>query len=360
MDQFVIVPAPRGDGFVELSRSRMGRVFRKQILPFGKFHYGDDVINVDEAMVDSLIQNFSSGVADIVQVPKVDGKNAHTEDPDRNIGEVIALTKTPKGLYADIDARTDDSEKLGKTLLGASAMLHLNYTDTRTGKKAGPTLLHVAVTNRPHIVNLEGFEEVIAASRGGADISEQVLVLRPADNEETDLMTREEMLAALKAEHGIDVEDLQAKAEVTDKSVALSNKIQEQLVTTGLLTLSNTDEPVDADTLIGAVVEAGNKIVELSGKVDGLMKDKAEATADAEVEKLVLSGHILPKKKDAMVTLFLKDKELFDQLVPEQPIVKLSHEEGLEPTDEAHAQSVDAEIVRLSAVAEQAGASVHK
>lgn len=141
MDRFVIVPAPRGDGFVELSRSRQGRVFRKQILPFGKFHYGDSVIDVDEKLVDSLVRNFSAGVADIVQVPKVDGKNAHTEDPDRNIGEVIGLVKTSKGLYADIDARTDDADKLGKTLLGASAMMHLNYTDTRTGKKAGPTLL---------------------------------------------------------------------------------------------------------------------------------------------------------------------------------------------------------------------------
>lgn len=35
MDQFVLGPGPKGDRFAELSRSRMGRVFNKQILKFG-------------------------------------------------------------------------------------------------------------------------------------------------------------------------------------------------------------------------------------------------------------------------------------------------------------------------------------
>lgn len=353
MDQFAIIPGPRGDRFVELSRSKQGRVFRKQIL-----HYGDLIypgvaggrVKVDDTFADTLIANFTAGVADIVQVPKVGENNQHTEDPDRNIGEVVAVSKNDKGVYVDIDVRTDDADKIGRTLLGASAMLHLDYTDTHTGKKVGPTLLHTAITNRPYVTNLEGFEEVIAASASGSDINTQVLVLSPANNEET-FMTREEMLAALKDEHGIDVADLQVKAGAADKAVELSNKIQEQLVTTGLLKLSNSEE-VDADTLIGAVAEAGNRIIELSGKVDSLIEDAAKKAAAAEVEALVLSGHIPPRDKEAMTELRLSNADLFKRLVPDAPVIKLSHEKGSDAVDEASDKAtVEAEVLRLSALA---------
>lgn len=359
MDQFVVIPSPRGDGFVELSRTQQGRVFRKHMLNYGDLLYPDapgGKVHIDEKFADTLIANFTAGVVPIVQVPKVGSRNEHTEDPDRNIGEVIRVYKGAKGVYADIDVRTDDADKVGKTLLGASAMLHLNYTDTATNQRVGPTLLHAAITNRPYITNLERFEEVIAASNAGADNLNQVLVLTPADNEENP-MTLEEMLAALKDDHGIDVAALQDTAA---RSVALSNKIQEELVGTGLLTLSNSGDPVDADTLIGAVAEAGNQIVALSARVDDLVQAGAVTAAEARVDKLVLSGHILPKKREAHVKLLLSDPNTFEEIVPEQPIVKLSREDGIEPPDGAHDETVTAEIDRLTKVAEDNGISVRR
>lgn len=361
MDRLVVIPSPRGDGFVELARSRQGRVFRKQILRWGDLIYpgvAGGRVTIDDAFADTMIANFARGVS-IVQVPKVDDKNNHTEDPDRNIGEVIGIVKNDKGVYVDIDVRTDDADKMGKTLLGASAMLHLDYTDTSTGKRVGPTLLHTAITNRPYVTNLDPFEEVIAASNSGADIQNQVLVLSPADNEEIP-MTLEEMLAALKADHGIDVTELQEKAAQVDASVALSNKIQEQLVGTGLLTLSNTDQTVDADTLIGAVAEAGNRIVELSGKVDTLIQSAAQTDAANSVDKLVRTGHVLPRDRDAYVELKLSNPALFDKLIPTEPVVKLSGERGTEPLDEAPEEAISAEVDRLIKLAADNGVPIRK
>ena len=126
-------------------------------------------------MIDHLMTNFTDGVADIVQVPKVDGQNKHTEDPDRNIGEVVDLKRREDGgLDAIIDVRTADTEKIGKTLLGASAMMHMDYTDTRTGSRMGPTLLHTAITNRPYITGLDDFQEYVAASADTSDDTEVV------------------------------------------------------------------------------------------------------------------------------------------------------------------------------------------
>lgn len=357
MDQYVVIPGPRGDSFVELSHSAQGRVFRKQILRFGDLHYSGirgGKVTVDDAFADTLITNFARGLA-IVQVPKVDGNNKHTQDPDRNLGEVINVLKTSKGIYADIDVRTGDADKIGKTLLGISAMLDLDFTDNDTGEGVGPTLVHTAITNNPYVSNLEGFEELLAASRSGADIHDQVQVLElTADDKETEQMTREEMIAALLAEHSIDVADLQTKAAQVDASVALSNTIQETLVGTGLLTLSNSDA-VDADTLVTAIVAAGTKVVELTSTIDTLTQDAATAAATVEVDELVRKGFVLPKKKDAMVTLRLSNPALFTELVPDQPVVRLSQESGEETTDETPEATVEAEVARLSKVAADKG-----
>lgn len=353
IDGFAIVPPEKGEGFVELSRTPQGRVFRKQILHYGDLKYpGVGTVKVDEAFADKLIANFTNKVADIVQVPLAGADNEHTEDPTRNLGEVIAIRKGKNGVYVDMDIRKH-AEDVGKTLLGSSAMLHLNYTDTKTGEKVGPTLLHNCITNRPYVTELEDFEEVLKMSAPGVDITDQkivVLTSAPEPTKEKHMSTLDELFAELKSDHGIDVPALQAKAADADKAVELSNKIQEELVGTGLLKLS-AGQDVDADTLIGAVAEAGSQIVELTNKVDGLVEDAAKKDATAAVEKLVLTGYILPKDKDAMLELRLSNAELFDKLVPEKPVIKLSQEDGFEPTDDSHKETVETEIARLSQVA---------
>src|SRR5204862_431120 len=62
------------------------------------------------------------------------------------------------------------AEDFGKTILGASAMLDLDYADVRSGQRVGPTLLHVAATNRPHLVDLEPYTDAVAASASSSEV----------------------------------------------------------------------------------------------------------------------------------------------------------------------------------------------
>jgi hypothetical protein len=120
--------------FVGLARTKTGRLFRKQILHFGKFSHPaapGGTLNVDRMFADTLVKNFNSGVSDIVQIPLAGGKNEHTEDPERNLGEVIGLETDEAGVHAVMDFRRS-ADAVGQTLLGASAMLNLDYTDTRS------------------------------------------------------------------------------------------------------------------------------------------------------------------------------------------------------------------------------------
>src|ERR1044072_4503734 len=178
-DELVIVPSD-GDGYVELARTKQGRLFRKHILNKGPLLHPTTgaTISIDDKFVSTLTKNFNDGVCDIVQVPLANDKNEHSEDPMRNIGEVIGIEAKDDKVYAVIDARdAPAADKLGKTLLGASAMLHLDYTNTKTGQKVGPTLLHTCVTNRPYVTGLEDYKEIVAAT---SDTSQRAVLLTTA------------------------------------------------------------------------------------------------------------------------------------------------------------------------------------
>ena len=326
------VPNDRSD-FVELARTQKGKLYRKQILHVGQsfVHPGDpsQTIDVTPKMANTLRDNFRAGYCDIVQVPVVDGGNKHSEDPLRNLGEVVDLEVDDKGVYAIIDARKKDlADQLGETLIGASAMMHMNYADTRTGRKVGPTLLHVAVTNRPYVTNLSDFEEIVAAS--AESMGEKPVFLAGKE----DKMDLEELLAMLRTEHGIDVEELQRQAEAAEHdpvdseaqdsefAMALSNVLEKA----GIVELSEGDD-LSNQMIAEAVVELAKEKVELSNTVSSMaaeMDTLRLAAAETEIDGLVSEGKVLPTQKAAMLELRLTNQELFDSLVPESPIVAMS------------------------------------
>lgn len=356
-DGLAIIPGFGTEGYVELSRSKQGRIFEKHILNYGPLLYPGvkgGKVDINDKFADTLIANFSNKVCDIVQVPKAGANNEHTEDPDRNIGEVVGLAKRNGKVYAQIDARSEaDADKLGKTLLGASAMMHMNYTDTRTGKNVGPTLLHVAVTNRPYVVDLEEYKEMGEVIAASADSSTEAVVLTAPNSKEKSMSTLDELLAELRTDHDIDVRDLQERASKADDGVALSNALTNKLTESGILTLSNGDT-ASVDDVVAAVAEVHENNVALSNRVDELVKLSADQAADARIDTLVKGGYILPAQRDSQKELLLSNAELFEKLVPEKPLVKLSvegEERGFETVDESHKQTVDSEIARLSASA---------
>jgi hypothetical protein len=352
----VIVSPENGEGFVELARTKSGKLFEKHILNYGELLYpgvSGGKVNIDDNFADTLITNFSNKVCDIVQVPKAGAKNEHTEDPDRNIGEVIGLAKRDGKIYAQIDARDEkDAEKLGKTLLGASAMMHLNYKDTRSGKTVGPTLLHVAVTNRPYVVGLDDYKEIIAASNVSEDDDEPVILTAAVPDAKDPIVpqTREELIAELKLSHNIDVDALTARAAKADEAIELSNKVQTELLDQGLLKLS-AGETADSEVILSAVSDAGSKIVELSNRIESVEKAGAEFAASTRIDKLVSDGFILPAKAEASKKLLLSQPDVFDALLPEKPLVALSQESGTVEKDETHDKVVEDEIARLSNIA---------
>lgn len=382
----VIAPSPDADWTevtetVELARAKQGRVFRKHILNFGELLHPvtGSKIQIDKSFADTLKKNFDEGVCDIVQVPMANDKNEHVENPGANLGEVLGVDIDEQAgkVYALVDARKS-ADDFGKTLLGASAFMHLNYKNTKTGQKVGPALLHVAVTNRPYVTGLDPYEEIVAAS---AEYEGEPALLQMSATSELEEAavprTLDEILAELKAEHNLDVSALQeqltvAQAGKTEAETALSNaqtelaakpdidelatRVKEALVgTEAAVKLSGSEGEIDVDTVVTAVgalvqenVKLSNSAVQAVERIAALEKRNVET----EIDALVGEGRILPAKRDAMLNLALSNREIFDTLLPEEPLVKLSVENGVAPRAEEHNKQevdVDAELARLTA-----------
>jgi hypothetical protein len=363
-----IVPSRESD-YLFLSRTQQGRLFRKHILNMGELIHPDtgQKIVVDDAFVATLRRNFADKVCDIVQAPLADKDNKHDESPDRNIGEIVDVQAAGGKVYAFLDARKH-AEDVGKTLLGSSAYIALNYKNDKTNERVGPTLLHMCVTNRPYVTGLDDYEEIVAASAdsAGAAIlfteagSSDPPVPAPApvvEPPEDVAMTKDELLAALKAEHGVDVEALQASvtdlegkvaASATNAELAaqLTADITGQLTEAGVLKLAaGTEDTLTSKDVLGAVTELAQTNVALTGRVDVLEHREAELLVDG----LVRTGHVMPAQRDTYVELKLSNATMFDKLIPDQPIVKMEHEAGVLPDDGRHETlDVNAELARLT------------
>ena len=374
MNDLVIIPSKNSEAYgevdstVELSRQASGKLFRKHILTKGDLIHPvtGKKIKIDDSFVNTLKKNFDNKVCPIVQVPLANDSNQHVEDPDRNVGEVLDIEVQGDKVYAVIDARRNAEKFKDRTYIGASAMLSLDYTDTSTGKKAGPTLCHVAVTNRPYITNLEDYEEIVKASADNSD--EAVLLTEPTTEENVDVntgsdeepeveehktMTKEELIQALKNEHGVDVDALQAEAAKTTDTAELSSKLVTALTDAGVVKLSNDDTSANVEQVIGAVVDLAKDNVELSSRVEKLELSSREAEANFEVETRVRDGFIDPAKKNSMVQLYLTNKDLYNDLLPTEPMVELSVERGTstDSDDNKVELDVNAEAERLAKLA---------
>lgn len=392
----VVLPHLSDEPYVELSETKKGKVFRKEILKMGGsfVHPADKTkrITIDRDFAQKLVDNFRAGVCDIVQFPLVNDKNQHVENPDANLGRVIDLSYDDSSVWATVDVRKS-AEDIGSTILGASAMMSLDYVDTITGKRKGPTLLHVAATNRPYLTNLAPYESVALSNYG-----EEYVMLSPENTDEESSetesgnpMTLEELLAKLKEDYDIDVADLQKKAaeapeekkvedEESAKAEESETKADEEAADTSEETEDTADEesapvenetsdaaPADDTASLSAVSEddAANLIAALSSVLKNANPDLVSLSnsddvltiediaggivelsngykalnesvdtmkrekATAQVDAAVADGLITPAQRDGMLALRLSNETLYNQIVPTEPIVALSARSGV-------------------------------
>jgi hypothetical protein len=346
MTDLFIIPAGTGtEGYVELgSRGATGTVFRKHVLTLGPLHYGGKTINLDDAFYDKLSRNFDNKVS-MTQVPLADEKNRHSEDPLRNSGEIIGLERKGKNVYTIVDIRDPDvAQRIrDKRIMGASAMLSMDYEDSRTGQKVGPALLHHCLTNRPHVLDLEPYEEIVAATADSADMDFDTPIVL-ASEEQVEL-SKDELLEQLKTRFGVDVPQLELAATAKADIAAITEALQGS----GVISLAGGQSLSQAD-VVGAIVELNARNQSLADDVAKLTRKDAERTVDAYIG----DGRLLAKTKDrAVKELLLNGPEaLEDWLAPvDAPFIKMNAQSGVTGEGDGerkHDFDIDKETIRLA------------
>lgn len=398
MGQVNVVLPSSGDAdtqYVELARTATGKVYRKQILKMNEsfLHPNNksQKITIDQKFAQKLVDNFKAGYCDTVQFPMVNEKNQHVENPEANHGEVIDLTYDDQGVWAYIDVRKNP-EAIGTTVLGASAMMSLDYEDKSNGNHVGPTLLHVAATNRPYLTKLAPYEAVSLSDSENNDNNYIVMLSEnetetqsgsESDNEESgsSSMDRlEELLKELSDVYDIDVEALQkaqreaAEASTAEEEAKAEAKVEEaegkveeskekveeakdkakteevkaetkepvaasdsELVEELVAKLSSVLKAADPDLITlsdsdVSIADIANGVIELSNNyktMSNTVSTLSRKSAEAEVDDAVRAGKILPAQRTAYVELKLSDEKMYKSLVPETAIVALSNEQGV-------------------------------
>jgi len=163
--------------------------------------------------------------------------------------------------------------------------------------------------------------------------------------------TREELLAALKNEHGIDVEALQASAAAppAPDTAALSASVMQALKDAGVVQLSADPGQVSLSDVTGAVVELAQDNRSLRASVDELKL----AAATTEVDGYVDAGRLLPKTREVAIGMALTNRPGLDAILApaDRPYVALARQEGISGPDgeQRHEEDIDAEVARLTA-----------
>jgi hypothetical protein len=291
--QAVIIPSEHA-GYVELGSSGGAPRFRKEILRCGPLHYQGQQIDISPVVADQLVANFRSRVCDIVQFPLATSGNTHTEDPMANAGRVVDIAREGDGIVATIEVRKPEvAEGIRRgTVLGCSAMINLDYTDTRSGKKAGPTLLHVLATNRPHCLDLQPYQEVLAATAPGGDVL--MLTAAPATPAQLTSMTRSWRPAML--------------AEITDDD--LTARMERYLGLTGYT--GQDDGPTATELEVDRLVAlAGHRAAPARSLPPSPMTDLRRAVAEVAVLRgFDYSPTGLSRALDALVDMHAEQLEL--------------------------------------------------
>jgi len=167
--------------------------------------------------------------------------------------------------------------------------------------------------------------------------------------------TREELIAALKADHGIDVEALQAAATAQTDTASLTAAITDALRGSGAVALSG--DSLEQSDVVGAIVELARKNETLELSVQTLNRKDAERTVQSYVD----GGRLLAKTFKRGVNVYLSEGQdgLDELLAPEDaPFIRMSETAGITGDGDGaakHEFDVDSETTRLGEMAASLG-----
>jgi hypothetical protein len=304
---------------------------KKQVLRFGKWNYGNQVLNITKDYANQLATNFKE------YNPFVPIYRGHQKDDVANANPDLIITKNiddlevdGEGLNAVFDLEDEELEKYADV----SVSIQPNYEDHESGDKVGDILTHIAMVTRPYIKGLKSFVKL-------NDKNNYLILLSEIMDKEKD-----------KAEEVVDEEVVESKEETTkeptaetaetpeveEKSKEDTEKKEETLETPEESEEETKDEGEDKE-LSETSDSLRDQIIKLQDEVKKLNSEKKLAKAEKSFQVLLSEGKVLPVQKDSYIALAM-DSEiqlseektvgvLLDEFISHMPKLVNLEEQGI-------------------------------
>lgn len=140
-----------------------GTLYSKQIIKFGNYvdpWFPEWPMTLDSEWGDMVKENFDKGVVGRVAVPA-----SHTDDPEKNRGELLAVENDGEGLNGTLDIRDPQTvQDIENGLIWDDSISFTNNYIDEKGLGHGPVLFHVALVNNPYITGMSGFQALSKAA----------------------------------------------------------------------------------------------------------------------------------------------------------------------------------------------------
>lgn len=330
----------------------------KQLCPFGEWIDPNDWENskliIDEKLVGEMVKNFDDKVLDYVPVPLGHPYDSSTL-AQLNTGEVIELEVRDDGLYGLIEIRDEEViKKIDNNLIPNVSMgFDLQYKDKKDGSLKGVVLEHVGLVADPYLKGMKTFEAALS------DMQTTAIVLSDSSNKGKE---QEMNKVKVKNDRDFDIEVAYIEAEEEVKATIKAGEEievpsdQEEAVKTQIADAVKPEEDASGDDSDAALSDKANELAakekQLSderAKLDAeradIAKQKAALSAqeaEAEYQRLLSDGKILPAQKEAFLALSamketkvqLSDKEtksvhtLLSEIFTAMPDMRLLSEVG--------------------------------
>jgi hypothetical protein len=249
------------------------RRWRKQLLPVGSISYLGNKIEFTREYLSDLAKSFHDKAFDQVPFQLADGKNSHTNDPERFRGAIVGVELTDDGLDVILEPTEKGEEVLRENpYLGVSARIYENY-ERSDGKGWRAALQHVLGTLDPHITGMRSWQEVAALSNteGGTviDLSDSQF-----DAEEVQVAKKDKLKAII------------AKMKEGGDGVQLSDDELDLLleITDGLNSGSEDESELTDDELDRLIAEADEDESEEDPEEDEDEEDESEGDTPEPVK----------------------------------------------------------------------------
>ena len=272
------------------------------------------------------VKNFKNKVLDIVPAPL-----GHSDNPIDNAGIIedlyVAASPTNSSrmsLFAKFNILLEDIvQKIGQTIRGNSIAIEQNFMDTKTGENLGEVLVHIALTNNPHIQGLADFTSTFSKEYEKVEFfipNQEIRNMIEIDFAE---MSMEEMHVKIK-----EMKKMMESGNMSDsEKTAMKEKIQKMeekmksMMTRGGESKMDEKELKALEEKIGTTFEKKisdvvtcfeKKLSEKDEKIIQLEKRNLESDITSKVDGLIREGKLIIAERENTIKFGMENKTAFD------------------------------------------------